>query len=209
MSRENVLVTPDWAEQNLNTDGIVFVEVDEDTTAYDAGHIPGAVKITWKTELQDPVIRAFVDQGAVEKAIALMQEYREKVRQDHPNAGFGEIGKLLGKKWKDMSEKEKIPYVNKAEEDKKRYEKEKAAMEESKAAASDQDDAEMYKMIINIKPKKGCKGPPFSAFRMDEKGQPCLLHHDSATNEPILTPFSEIQKRVAEHRANSAKKIQQ
>ncbi|PKY45918.1 hypothetical protein RhiirA4_401798 [Rhizophagus irregularis] len=69
-------------------------------------------------------------------------EYREKVRQDHPNATFGEIGKLLGKKWKDMSEKEKIPYVNKAEEDKKRYEKEKAAIGESKAAASDQD-AEM------------------------------------------------------------------
>ncbi|MGH3937070.1 MAG: sulfurtransferase, partial [Pseudonocardiaceae bacterium] len=35
MSRENVLVTADWAEQNLDTDGIVFVEVDEDTTAYD------------------------------------------------------------------------------------------------------------------------------------------------------------------------------
>ena len=65
--RENVLVTPDWAEQNLNTDGVVFVEVDEDTTAYDAGHIPGAVRINWKTELQDPVVRDFVDKGAFEK----------------------------------------------------------------------------------------------------------------------------------------------
>ncbi|HEX8933816.1 MAG TPA: sulfurtransferase [Pseudonocardiaceae bacterium] len=70
MSRENVLVTADWAEQNLNTDGIVFVEVDEDTTAYDAGHIPGAVKINWKTELQDPVIRDFVDKGAFEKLLS-------------------------------------------------------------------------------------------------------------------------------------------
>jgi thiosulfate/3-mercaptopyruvate sulfurtransferase len=70
MSRENVLVTPDWAEQNLNTDGIVFVEVDEDTTAYDAGHIPGAVKINWKTELQDPVVRDFVDKGAFEKLLS-------------------------------------------------------------------------------------------------------------------------------------------
>ncbi|MDQ4092966.1 MAG: sulfurtransferase [Actinomycetota bacterium] len=70
MSRENVLVTPDWAEQNLNTDGVVFVEVDEDTTAYDAGHIPGAVKINWKTELQDPVIRDFVDRGAFEKLLS-------------------------------------------------------------------------------------------------------------------------------------------
>jgi len=70
MSRENVLVTADWAEQNLDTDGIVFVEVDEDTTAYDAGHIRGAVKINWKTELQDPVIRDFVDKGAFEKLLS-------------------------------------------------------------------------------------------------------------------------------------------
>ncbi|MGH3875083.1 MAG: sulfurtransferase [Pseudonocardiaceae bacterium] len=70
MSRENVLVTPDWAEQNLNTAGIVFVEVDEDTTAYDTGHIPGAVRINWKTELQDPVIRDFVDRGSFEKLLS-------------------------------------------------------------------------------------------------------------------------------------------
>jgi thiosulfate/3-mercaptopyruvate sulfurtransferase len=70
MSRENVLVTPDWAEQNLDTDGVVFVEVDEDTTAYDAGHIPGAVKINWKTELQDQVIRDFVDRGSFEKLLS-------------------------------------------------------------------------------------------------------------------------------------------
>ncbi|MDQ2883221.1 MAG: sulfurtransferase [Actinomycetota bacterium] len=70
MSREDVLVTPDWAEQNLDTKGIVFVEVDEDTTAYDVGHIPGAVRVNWKTELQDPVIRDFVDKGAFEKLLS-------------------------------------------------------------------------------------------------------------------------------------------
>ena len=70
MSREDVLVTPDWAEQNLDTKGIVFVEVDEDTTAYDKGHIPGAVKLDWKTDLQDPVIRDFVDKGAFEKLLS-------------------------------------------------------------------------------------------------------------------------------------------
>jgi len=70
MSRENVLVTPDWAEQNLETDGVVFVEVDEDTAAYDAGHLPGAVKINWKTELQDQVIRDFVDRGGFEKLLS-------------------------------------------------------------------------------------------------------------------------------------------
>jgi thiosulfate/3-mercaptopyruvate sulfurtransferase len=70
MSREDVLVTADWAEQNLDTDGVVFVEVDEDTTAYDAGHIPGAVKLNWKTELQDPVVRDFVDRGQFEKLLS-------------------------------------------------------------------------------------------------------------------------------------------
>ena len=62
MSREDVLVSADWAEKNLGTDGIVFLEVDEDTTAYDGGHIPGAIKLDWKKDLQDPVRRDFVNQ---------------------------------------------------------------------------------------------------------------------------------------------------
>jgi thiosulfate/3-mercaptopyruvate sulfurtransferase len=70
MSRENVLVTAEWAEENLETAGVVFVEVDEDTTAYDGGHIPGAVRIDWKTELQDPVRRDFVDRAGFEKLLS-------------------------------------------------------------------------------------------------------------------------------------------
>ena len=61
MSRQDVLVTADWAEKNLGTEGVVFLEVDEDTTAYDGGHLPGAVKINWTTELQDGVRRDIVD----------------------------------------------------------------------------------------------------------------------------------------------------
>src|SRR5437763_437228 len=53
MSRDTALVSADWAEKNLETPGIVFVEVDEDTTAYDGGHIPGAVTIDWKKDLQE------------------------------------------------------------------------------------------------------------------------------------------------------------
>jgi thiosulfate/3-mercaptopyruvate sulfurtransferase len=70
MSRQDVLVSADWAEQNLDADGVVFVEVDEDTTAYDGGHIPGAIKINWKTELQDPVVRDFVDKAGFEKLLS-------------------------------------------------------------------------------------------------------------------------------------------
>jgi thiosulfate/3-mercaptopyruvate sulfurtransferase len=66
MSRDTVLVSADWAEKNLGADGVVFVEVDEDTTAYDGGHIPGAVKIDWKTELQDQVRRDFVNREQFE-----------------------------------------------------------------------------------------------------------------------------------------------
>jgi len=70
MSREDVLVSADWAEQHLGQPGIVFVEVDEDTAAYDKGHIPGAVKLDWKTELQDPVRRDFVDRQQFEKLLS-------------------------------------------------------------------------------------------------------------------------------------------
>ena len=71
MSRDSALVSADWAEKNLETPGVVFVEVDEDTTAYDGGHIPGAIKIDWKKDLQDPVRRDFVNQ---EQFAALLSE---------------------------------------------------------------------------------------------------------------------------------------
>ncbi|WP_227984565.1 sulfurtransferase [Nocardia spumae] len=61
MARSDVLVSADWVEENLNTPGIVIVEVDEDTSAYDTGHIEGAVKLDWKKDLQDPVRRDFVN----------------------------------------------------------------------------------------------------------------------------------------------------
>ncbi|MEV0273137.1 sulfurtransferase [Hamadaea sp. NPDC050747] len=70
MSRDTALVTADWAEKNLETPGLVFVEVDEDTTAYDGGHIPGAVKIDWKTDLQDPVRRDFVNKQQFEALLS-------------------------------------------------------------------------------------------------------------------------------------------
>ncbi|MGB3772220.1 MAG: sulfurtransferase [Rhodococcus sp. (in: high G+C Gram-positive bacteria)] len=61
MARSDVLVTADWAEQNLTAPSTVFVEVDEDTSAYATGHIEGAVRLDWKNDLQDPVRRDFVD----------------------------------------------------------------------------------------------------------------------------------------------------
>ena len=70
MSRDNALVSADWAEKNLGQPGLVFVEVDEDTSAYNGGHLPGAIKIDWKTELQDQVRRDFVNKAQFEALLS-------------------------------------------------------------------------------------------------------------------------------------------
>ncbi|GAA4726831.1 sulfurtransferase [Phytohabitans rumicis] len=70
MSRDTALVSADWAEGNLATPGVVFVEVDEDTAAYDGGHIPGAIKLDWKKDLQDPVRRDFVNKEQFEALLS-------------------------------------------------------------------------------------------------------------------------------------------
>jgi thiosulfate/3-mercaptopyruvate sulfurtransferase len=70
MSRSDVLVDADWVEAHKSDPGVVLVEVDEDTSAYDTGHIPGAIKIDWKKDLQDPVRRDFVDQAGFEALLS-------------------------------------------------------------------------------------------------------------------------------------------
>ena len=54
------LVSTAWVAENFNTPGVVIVESDEDVLLYESGHIPGAVKIDWHTELNDQVIRDYV-----------------------------------------------------------------------------------------------------------------------------------------------------
>jgi thiosulfate/3-mercaptopyruvate sulfurtransferase len=70
MSRSDVLVDADWVQAHLDDPGIVLVEVDEDTSAYEKGHIRGAVRVDWKTELQDPVRRDFVDKTGFEALLS-------------------------------------------------------------------------------------------------------------------------------------------
>lgn len=55
------IVSTEWVAQNLDTPGVVIVESDEDVLLYETGHIPGAVKIDWHTELNDPVTRDYID----------------------------------------------------------------------------------------------------------------------------------------------------
>ncbi|MEU5937752.1 sulfurtransferase [Micromonospora sp. NPDC047548] len=70
MSRDTALVSAEWAEKNIDAPGVVFVEVDEDTSAYDTGHIAGAIKLDWRTDLQDPVRRDFVNKVQFEALLS-------------------------------------------------------------------------------------------------------------------------------------------
>ncbi|TKA76653.1 Non-histone chromosomal protein 6 [Cryomyces minteri] len=66
-------------------------------------------------------------------------EQRDKVRDDNPGIKFGEVGKVLGERWKALSEKQRVPYETKAAADKKRYEEEKAAY--TSGAAEEEEEA--------------------------------------------------------------------
>jgi thiosulfate/3-mercaptopyruvate sulfurtransferase len=70
MSRSEVLVDAEWVEAHLSDPDVVIVEVDEDTSAYEKGHIAGAVRLDWTTDLQDPVKRDFVDRATFETLLS-------------------------------------------------------------------------------------------------------------------------------------------
>ncbi len=62
-----VLVTTDWLAEHLADEGLVVGEVDENPDLYDEGHIPGAIKLHWRDDLQDPVERDLVEKEAFEQ----------------------------------------------------------------------------------------------------------------------------------------------
>ena len=55
------LVTTDWLAANLNTPGLALVESNEDILLYETGHISSAIKVDWHTELNDPIVRDYLD----------------------------------------------------------------------------------------------------------------------------------------------------
>jgi thiosulfate/3-mercaptopyruvate sulfurtransferase len=64
-----VLVSTEWVAQHQNDPAIRLVEVDVDTTAYDQGHIAGAVGWNWQTQLQDNVRRDLIEKSALEELL--------------------------------------------------------------------------------------------------------------------------------------------
>lgn len=65
-----VLVSTEWVAKNFNYPNIRLVEVDVDTTAFDEGHIPGAVGWNWQTQLQDGIRRDLIEKAALEKLLS-------------------------------------------------------------------------------------------------------------------------------------------
>ncbi len=64
-----VLVTTEWLAEHLHDDGIVVAEVDENPDLYDEGHVPGAIKLHWRDDLQDPVERDLVEKEVFERLL--------------------------------------------------------------------------------------------------------------------------------------------
>jgi thiosulfate/3-mercaptopyruvate sulfurtransferase len=65
-ANSEVLVTVDWAREHLDDPNVRFIEVDVDTSAYDTGHLPGAVGFNWSTQLNDTVKRDLVSREELE-----------------------------------------------------------------------------------------------------------------------------------------------
>ncbi|NNM31552.1 MAG: sulfurtransferase, partial [Gemmatimonadetes bacterium] len=55
------LVSTDWLADHLDDPDVVVVESDEDVLLYDTGHIPGAIKVDWHMDLNDPLTRDYLD----------------------------------------------------------------------------------------------------------------------------------------------------
>jgi thiosulfate/3-mercaptopyruvate sulfurtransferase len=70
MSRATSLVSTDWVLENLTNKSVVFVEVDEDTTLYEKGHIDGAITFHWREDLQDGLIRDLISKEKFEALLS-------------------------------------------------------------------------------------------------------------------------------------------
>ena len=65
-----VLVDTNWVAEHLNDPNVRIVESNEDILLYDQGHIPGAIKIDWVADLNDPVVRDYLDRERFEQLLS-------------------------------------------------------------------------------------------------------------------------------------------
>ncbi|MFQ6673108.1 MAG: sulfurtransferase, partial [Candidatus Tectimicrobiota bacterium] len=81
----DVLVTTEWVAERLDDPEVRIVESDEDVILYEVGHVPGAVKVDWHTELQDQLIRDYVNAEAFEQLVS-----QKGIGNDHTVVFYGD-----------------------------------------------------------------------------------------------------------------------
>ncbi|MFI5324316.1 MAG: sulfurtransferase [Thermodesulfobacteriota bacterium] len=69
-AHSEVLVGTDWVSEHIKDPDVRVVESDEDVLLYEVGHIEGAVKIDWQADLQDQIIRDYIDKAKFEKLLS-------------------------------------------------------------------------------------------------------------------------------------------
>lgn len=100
--------------------------------------LPSALSVLTHNPMVSPAIKTLkgqwltcLDPNAPKRGLSaymfFANEQRENVREENPGISFGQVGKLLGERWKALNEKQRAPYEAKAAADKKRYEDEKQA----------------------------------------------------------------------------------
>src|SRR5690606_7940972 len=62
----DALVSTEWVAEHLNDPNVRLLESNEDPLLYDTGHIPGAAKIDWQDDLNDPLVRDYISKEAFE-----------------------------------------------------------------------------------------------------------------------------------------------
>lgn len=99
-------------------------------------------KVSSKDSKKDTKRRTKKDPNKPKRALSaymfFVQDWRERVKSENPDATFGDVGRLLGAKWKEMSPAEKKPYEDKAQADKERSARENAVYNGNKKKAKAQ-----------------------------------------------------------------------
>ena len=79
----DVLVSTDWLAEHRDDDDVIVAEVDENPDLYDEGHIPGAIKLHWRDDLQDPIERDLVEKDAFEQLMGGRGIGNDKIGRAH------------------------------------------------------------------------------------------------------------------------------
>ena len=84
-ARPEKLVSADWVAEHLDDPNVVIVESDEDVLLYETGHVPGAVKVDWHSDLNDPLVRDYLSPERFAKLLS-----RKGIRRDHTVVFYGD-----------------------------------------------------------------------------------------------------------------------